>query len=60
MNTNITGANLLTIGYSEGKIVGLALNIIAEHFIETNEAELLALLKKVKNYLSIQTEIRIF
>ncbi len=50
MNTNITGANLLTIGYSEGKIVGLALNIIAEHFIETNEAELLALLKKVKNY----------
>ncbi|MFN0254416.1 RtcB family protein [Pedobacter ureilyticus] len=50
MNTNISGANLLTIGYSEGKILGLALNIIAEHFTATNEAEVLALLKKVKEY----------
>jgi tRNA-splicing ligase RtcB len=50
MNTNISGANLLTIGYSEGKILGLALNIVAEHFTATNEAEMLALLKKVKEY----------
>ena len=50
MNTNITGANLLAIGYSEGKILGLALHIITEHFTATKEAELLALLKKVKDY----------
>lgn len=50
MNTNITGTNLLEIGYSEGKIVGLALNIIDEHFKETDEKELLTLFKKVKDY----------
>ena len=50
MKTNITGNDLLKIGYSEDKILGLALNIIAEHFKETNEAELLALFKKVKDY----------
>jgi len=50
MKTNITGNDLLKIGYSEDKILGLALNIIVEHFKETNEAELLALFKKLIEY----------
>lgn len=50
MKTNITGNNLLKIGYSEDKILGLALNVIAEHFKETDETELLALFRKLKEY----------
>ncbi|WP_343532223.1 RtcB family protein [Pedobacter sp.] len=50
MKTNITGNDLLKIGYSEDKILGLALNIIAEHFSEVTAAELLALFKKIKDY----------
>lgn len=50
MKTNITGNDLLKIGYSEDKILGLALNVIAEHFKDLAEAELLALFKKVKEY----------
>ncbi|SOD12760.1 RtcB family protein [Pedobacter xixiisoli] len=50
MKTNVTGANLLAIGYSEGKIVGLALDILKENFAEVDEAELLALFKKLKDY----------
>lgn len=50
MKTNITGNDLLKIGYSEDKILGLALNVIAEHFKDLAKAELLALFKKVKEY----------
>jgi len=50
MKTNITGNDLLKIGYSEDKIMGLALHIIAEHFSEVAETDLLALFKKVKDY----------
>ncbi len=50
MKTIITGNDLLKIGYSEDKILGLALNIIAEHFTDLAKAELLALFKKVKEY----------
>lgn len=50
MKTMITGNNLLEIGYPEGKTIGLALDTIAEHFKETSDVELLALLKKVKDY----------
>ncbi|MFW0715612.1 RtcB family protein [Pedobacter sp. N23S346] len=50
MNNNITGKTLIEIGYSEGKIVGMAINILKENFADIEEKELLALLKKVKDY----------
>jgi tRNA-splicing ligase RtcB len=50
MNTNITGTELLAIGYAEGKTVGLALAIIEKNFSTIAKNELLALFKKVKNY----------
>ncbi|MCX2433296.1 RtcB family protein [Pedobacter sp. GR22-10] len=50
MNNNITGNNLIEIGYTEGKIVGLALAIVKENFADIEEKELLALFKKVKDY----------
>lgn len=50
MNNNITGKNLIALGYSEGKIVGLALAILNENFRDIEEKELLALFKKVKDY----------
>jgi tRNA-splicing ligase RtcB (3'-phosphate/5'-hydroxy nucleic acid ligase) len=50
MNTKITGNNLLEIGYTEGRILGLALGILNENFEGIAEKELLALLEKVRNY----------
>ncbi|MFD2583208.1 RtcB family protein [Pedobacter vanadiisoli] len=50
MKNNITGNNLIEIGYTEGKIVGLALDILKENFADTEEKESLALFKKVKDY----------
>ncbi|WP_431293840.1 RtcB family protein [Pedobacter sp. P26] len=50
MNNNITGNNLIEIGYTEGKIVGLALAIVKENFADIEEKELLALFKKLKDY----------
>lgn len=50
MNNNITGKDLIEIGYSEGKIVGLALGLLNENFTNIEEKELLALFKKVKEY----------
>jgi tRNA-splicing ligase RtcB (3'-phosphate/5'-hydroxy nucleic acid ligase) len=47
MNNKITGHDLLTIGYPEGKILGLALKLLA-NFKELPDGEVLALLKKVK------------
>lgn len=50
MKNNITGKTLIALGYTEGKIVGLALNILETNFADIEEKELLALLKKVKEY----------
>lgn len=50
MKTEITGNDLLKIGYTEGKILGLALEILKENFTAIEEAELLALFIKVKEY----------
>jgi tRNA-splicing ligase RtcB len=49
MNKNITGNDLITIGYSEGKILGLALQLIKQVDAESKE-DLVALLKKVREY----------
>jgi len=48
--TNITGKDLIEIGYTEGKILGLALEILKDHFEAIDEKELLALFKKLKDY----------
>jgi len=50
MKNNITGKDLKEIGYSEGKILGLALDILKDNFAYVEEKELLVLFKKVKNY----------
>lgn len=50
MKHHITGKDLLAIGYQEGKIMGLALAILKDHFMEIEEKELLALFNKVKDY----------
>ncbi|RZJ83409.1 MAG: RtcB family protein, partial [Chryseobacterium sp.] len=50
MKHNITGKDLLEIGFSEGKILGLALTILKDNFVAVEEIELLALFKKVKDY----------
>jgi tRNA-splicing ligase RtcB len=47
---NITGKDLIEIGYTEGKILGLALEILKDHFEAIDEKELLALFKKLKDY----------
>lgn len=49
MQHQITGHDLLTIGYPEGKMLGLALTISAKLTQLTGE-EILVLLKKVKDY----------
>ncbi|MFD2285649.1 RtcB family protein [Pedobacter petrophilus] len=50
MNTTITGKTLIEIGYTDGKILGLALDIMKANFADTEEKELLALFKKIKDY----------
>ncbi len=40
----------MELGFTEGKIMGLALAIIEAHFSAANETEVLALLKKAKEY----------
>lgn len=50
MKNNISGKHLIEIGYSEGKILGLALEILNKDFAEIEHKELLALFKKVKDY----------
>ncbi len=50
MKNNITGKDLIEIGYSEGKILGLALDILKTNFTAIDEKELLVLFKKVKDY----------
>jgi len=50
MKTEITGKTLIETGYSEGKILGLALELVKEKFAGAKETELLTLFKKVKDY----------
>lgn len=50
MKNKITGKDLLGIGFAEGKILGLALDLLKDNFEGIEEAELLALFKKVKDY----------
>ncbi len=50
MNTQITGQALIEIGFTEGKIIGLALEIINTRFKDVVENEILTLFEKVKNY----------
>ena len=45
---NIKGKDLLAVGYTEGKIMGLALEIVAAHFGEKAKGEVMATLKKIK------------
>ncbi len=47
-NMNIKGKDLLAVGYTEGKIMGLALAIVAEHYSGTAKSKVMATLKKVK------------
>lgn len=49
MEINITGNDLLAIGYQQGKVLGMALETI-KHFDQSSKEEILALLKKVKDY----------
>ncbi len=49
MNNKITGHTLLAIGYPEGKILGLALELLPQ-LKELNEEAVLALLKQVKDH----------
>lgn len=49
MSNKINGKDLLAIGYSEGKLLGLALDTV-KHFDHSSKNHLLALLKKVKDY----------
>lgn len=48
METQITGTDLLAIGYSQGKIVGLTLQIATDYFKEHTKEDVLALMEKVK------------
>jgi tRNA-splicing ligase RtcB len=45
-----SGEDLKTVGYSEGKILGLALKIIKKKMADLEPEETLALMKKVKGY----------
>ena len=49
MDNKINGKDLLAIGYSEGKIIGMALEI-SKHFKQSEKEEILTLMKKVKDY----------
>ncbi|RZK56360.1 MAG: RtcB family protein, partial [Pedobacter sp.] len=50
MKTEITGKTLKALGYTEGKILGLALEILKDNFQDVEANEVQKLLKKVKNY----------
>lgn len=50
MKKNISGNELLAIGYTEGKTLGLALTIINKKFRRVPQQELLALFTKLKDY----------
>ena len=49
MSKEITGSNLIHIGYKEGKILGIALSLLG-YYQQVSAHEVLALLKKVKDY----------
>ena len=50
MKNQINGKELLAAGFSEGKIMGLALRLLKQHFKRVPKEEVLALMKKVNEY----------
>ena len=50
MKTQINGRELLNIGYKEDKIMGLVLKAIRKHFSSLPKEEVLALMKKLREY----------
>ena len=50
MKASINGKELLALGYEQGKLTGLALQLIKNNFAGMPKVELLALMKKVKDY----------
>lgn len=50
MKNHITGKDLLAIGYTEGKVLGLALGLIQEQFTNTKLPDVMALFQKLKDY----------
>ncbi len=50
MNTKINGADLLSIGFKEGPLLGLALDIATTKFKEKKKKAILAIMKKAKEY----------
>lgn len=50
MKKQISGKTLRSLGYKEGKIIGLVLQIVTENFSEVATHEVQALLKKIKRY----------
>jgi tRNA-splicing ligase RtcB (3'-phosphate/5'-hydroxy nucleic acid ligase) len=44
------GSDLITIGYPEGKIIGLAIKIVNTHFLNTDKEKVKALLIKLRQY----------
>lgn len=48
MNThNITGSDIIAMGYPEGKVIGIALQVLMQHFNEGNKEDILNILKDV-------------
>jgi tRNA-splicing ligase RtcB len=47
---NITGDDLLELGYTQGKVLGTAIRIAEQNFSEKNKEEVLAMLLKVFQY----------
>jgi tRNA-splicing ligase RtcB len=50
MKKNISGKELLAIGYTEGKTMGLALSFANKNFRKVPQQELIALFTKLKDY----------
>jgi tRNA-splicing ligase RtcB (3'-phosphate/5'-hydroxy nucleic acid ligase) len=48
LETMITGTDLLNIGFTEGKVLGLALKVVNDHFSTGDASTVLNLLKDVK------------
>lgn len=50
MERKITGTDLLSVGYERNEILGMALKIADKHYAEQPKEDIVALLKKVKDY----------
>ncbi|MBK8554422.1 MAG: RtcB family protein [Lewinellaceae bacterium] len=50
MKKTFTGKDLIALGFSEGKILGLALEIASVHFSGMDKGQIMPVFKKVKTY----------